>query len=228
MEYLARVDPDAYQHVWEGKFRQNSAAQIFKGKYIVEAFTPGEKWQGPYQGADWGFSQDPTVLIRCWVNGTKLYIEQEAWAIGCDTRAIPALFDTVTDAKKHPIRGDCARPETISDLQNFGGYGNMTAVEKWAGSVEDGISFLRSFEQIVIHPRCTHMAEEALLYSYKVDKLDPNMILTDIVDKHNHCWDAVRYALQPMIRNPNTGFLTYMRREVEAMNERKRAQTENR
>lgn len=222
MEYLARVDPDSYQHVWEGKFRQNSAAQIFKGKYVIEAFSPGKDWKGPYLGADWGFSQDPTTLIKCWINGTKLYIEHEAWAIGCDTRNIPALFETVPDSHKSPIRGDCARPETISDLQMYGGYGNVIGVEKWPGSVEDGISFLRSFEQIVIHPRCTHMADEALLYSFKVDKLT-NDVLTDIVDKHNHCWDSVRYALQPLIRNVNTGFLTYMQQAVAAMKERQGA-----
>lgn len=219
-DYLAKVDPDAYQHVWEGKFRQNSAAQIFKGKYVIETFTPGKDWEGPYQGADWGFSQDPSVLVRLWIHERKLYIEHEAWKIGCETINLAAMFNAgVPDGSKHTTRGDCARPETVNYMQNHG-YPAMVSCEKWSGSVEDGIAFIRQFEQVVIHPRCTHAADEALLYSFKVDKLSGD-VLTDIVDKHNHVWDAVRYALQPLIRNVNTGFLTFMAQEVEAMKQRK-------
>lgn len=224
-DYLASVDADAYQHVWEGKFRQNSAAQIFKGKYRIEAFTPGKDWQGPFQGTDWGFSQDPTVLVRCWVSGLRLYIEHEAYAIGRDIDTTPQLFDQVGEkesARKHVTRADNARPETVRYLQTHG-YPRMLSVEKWSGSVEDGIAFLRQFEVIVIHPRCVHAAEEALLYSYKVEKLTGD-VTTEIVDKHNHVWDAVRYALQPLIRAPNTGFLTFMQQQVEAMNQRKAAE----
>ena len=43
------------------------------------------------------------------------------------------------------------------------------------------------------------MIAEAKNYSYKVDRLT-NDVLTDIVDAYNHGWDAVRYALQPLIQ----------------------------
>ncbi|MFX7764369.1 hypothetical protein ABTK05_22165, partial [Acinetobacter baumannii] len=66
-------------------------------------------------------------------------------------------------------------------------------------SVEDGISHLRGFEEIVIHERCKHMAAEARLYSYKVDKTTKE-IRPVIVDKHKHCWDGVRYGLDGYIQ----------------------------
>lgn len=75
---------------------------------------------------------------------------------------------------------------------------NVIAAEKWPGSVEDGIAFLKSFVQIVIHPNCVHQKEEARLYKFKVDKVTGD-ILREIVDKHNHCWDSDRYALEPAI-----------------------------
>jgi phage terminase large subunit len=214
-DYLAQVDPDAYQWIWEGKYRKNSAAQILKGKYTIEAFTPGKDWEGPYYGADWGFSQDPTTLVRCWINGRKLFIEHEAYKIGCDIDKTPDLFNAVPGAKEATIRADSARPETISYMQRHG-FGGVISVEKWEGSVEDGIAFLRQFEQIVIHPRCTHTADEALLYSFKVDKLTGD-VLTEIVDKHNHIIDALRYALQPMIRHVGTGLLQLMAEEYAKM-----------
>jgi phage terminase large subunit len=72
-------------------------------------------------------------------------------------------------------------------------------VYKWPGSIEDGIGYLRGYESIIIHPDCKHAVQEAKLWSYKVDK-KTNEILPEVLDKHNHIWDAVRYALQPMIR----------------------------
>lgn len=51
----------------------------------------------------------------------------------------------------------------------------------------------------MIHERCTKTLREARLYSYKVDRQTGD-VLTDIVDKNNHYWDATRYALGPLIK----------------------------
>ena len=58
---------------------------------------------------------------------------------------------------------------------------------------------MRSFEKIMVHPRCPHVAEEMRLYSYKVDRVTDE-VLPVLVDKHNHCVAALRYALEPVIR----------------------------
>lgn len=197
-DYLASVDPDAYAHVWEGKCRKRSAAQILNGKYVIRPFEPAIGWDGPYLGADWGFAVDPAALVKCWIHDKTLYIEHEYWGVGVEIDHLPGKFLTVPGSDQYVIRADSARPETISYMRR-NGFGNMKAVGKWKGSVEDGIAYLRAFEQIVIHPRCVHTAEEARLWSYKVDK-QTNDILPEVLDKHNHCWDGVRYALEPIIR----------------------------
>ena len=74
-----------------------------------------------------------------------------------------------------------------------------TACKKGKGSVEDGIAFLRSFAKIVIHPECSEAQKEARLYSYKVDRLTGD-VTPNIIDAHNHVWDAVRYAVEPIMR----------------------------
>lgn len=203
-EWMQRTDPDAYAHVWEGECRQNSDAQVLRGKYAVEAFEVDAAWDGPYQGADWGFSTDPTAFVRCWIGGRTLYIEREAYGVGVEIDALPALFDAAhPQARASVTRADSARPETISYMKRHG-YGLVMAVDKWPGSVEDGVAFLRSFERIVIHPRCRHTAEEARLWSYKTDRLTGD-VLTTLVDKNNHIWDAVRYALAPIIKREDAG-----------------------
>lgn len=215
MEYLRRVDHDAYQHVWEGECRTASGAQVLRGKVSVEAFEPGEGWDGPYYGADWGFASDPTAAVRLWIHAGRLYLEHEVYGVGVDIDATPAFFDRIPEARAHIMRADSARPETISYMQRHG-YPRIIGVEKWPGSVEDGIAVLRSFEQIVIHPRCLNAQQEARLWSYKVDRLTGD-VLPALVDAHNHVWDAVRYALQPMIRNRGTGLLDFYAQQAATM-----------
>lgn len=192
-----RLDPATYAHIWEGAYIENTAAQVFADKYKVQEFEPGN-WDGPYYGADWGFSQDPTTIVRCWVHDGCLYIDHEAYQVGLDIDRTAELFDTVPDARSHTMRADCARPETISYLQRHG-YPRITGVQKWAGSVEDGIQHMRGYKGIIVHPRCKHTLDEMRLYSYKVDRLSGD-ILPTLVDAHNHCIDAIRYALAPLIR----------------------------
>lgn len=212
--YLARVDDDAYRHVWLGECRRHSDAQILKGKYTVEAFEPQPKWDGPYLGLDFGFSQDPTAAVRCYIADRVLYVSHEAWGLGVDIDRTPGLLDQLgTDARQYVMRADCARPESISFLARHG-YPNVIAAPKWAGSVEDGVAHLRSYERIVIHPRCEHVIEEARLYSYKTDRLSGD-VLPDIKDAFNHCVDATRYALAPLIQGRGAGILAYYQAELD-------------
>lgn len=214
-DYLYSVDPEAAEHVWGGALRKMSEAAVLRGRFVIEAFEPQKDWGGPYYGGDWGFANDPTALVRCWVQPKVekdgkiislpvLYVEHEAYKIGCEVDHTPALFDQVLDSRKYIIRADSARPETISYMKR-NGFPLCTAAEKGPGSVEDGVEHLRSYGKIVIHPRCPHTAEEARLWSFKVDKLT-GAVLPDLVDKHNHCWDSVRYALEPLIVRRNVSF----------------------
>lgn len=198
--YMQRIDPDAYEHIWGGHCRKMSDAVIFKGRFEVTTFDPPAKDVRLFYGADWGFSQDPTALIRCWVDSNILYIDYEAWGIGVELDYLPDMFRAVPGAEERLIKADNSRPETISHMRRRGF--NVEAAPKWKGCVEDGITVMKGFEKILIHERCPHTAEEFRLYSYKVDKLT-NEILPHIVDQHNHCIDATRYALSSIVRQPN-------------------------
>ncbi len=193
-----RYRPDQYEHVWEGACLTRTDALVLRGRHSVEAFEAAKDWSGPYYGADWGFSVDPTAMVRCWVGGSTLYVDFEAYGHGVEFEQLPPLFDQVPDARRYISRADNARPETINYMQRHG-YPRMTAADKWPGSVEDGVEFLRSFARIVIHPRCEKTAREARLWSYKIDRLSGD-IKPELMSGNDHCWDAIRYALSPLIR----------------------------
>lgn len=202
-ERMRALDPDAYAHIWLGEYDVKSEARVLAGRVLIDEFEPGSHWDGPYHGADFGFAQDPTTLVRCWVYDRRLYVERESYHVQLDLHRTAAQWEEdVPGFARYVVRADSARPESISYLRQHG-VPRIEGVDKWKGSVEDGIGYLRQFEAIVIHPRCTHTIEEARLYSYKVDRRTGD-VLPQIEDRHNHTIDAIRYALAPLIQQRAT------------------------
>ena len=195
MEYDKRRDPDKYAHVWMGQYLTNSNSRVFKNWKIEEFDAAPDAIHR--LGADWGFAVDPTVLVRCHIVGRTLYIDHEAYMVGCEIVNTPELFMQVPEAEKWPIVADSARPETISHMRKNGFPKIMTAI-KGPRSVEEGIQFLKNYD-IVVHPRCTHTIDELSLYSYKQDPLT-GKILPVLEDKKNHVIDALRYACEGIRR----------------------------
>lgn len=191
MEYDKRRDPDKYAHIWLGKYQQNTQARVFHN-WTVEEFEI-DPTQVIRQGADWGFSVDPTVLVQCYIVGRKLYVPYEAYQVGCEIVDTPSLFMSVPDSEKWPMTADSARPETISHMRKNGFPKIMPAI-KGPKSLEEGVEFLKSFD-IVVHPRCKHLIDELTLYKYKEDPLT-GQVLPVLEDKDNHVIDALRYACE--------------------------------
>lgn len=195
MEYDLRRDPDKYAHVWLGEYLRNSESRVFKNWRIEEFEAPPDATHR--LGADWGFASDPTVLVRCHIIGRTLYIDFEAYQIGCEIMDTPDLFMTVPESEKWPLVADSARPETISHMRKHG-FPKIMAAVKGPKSVEEGVEWLKSYD-IVVHPRCVHTIDELTLYSYKTDPLT-NRVLPVLEDKKNHVIDALRYACEGVRR----------------------------
>lgn len=195
----SRLDPATYAHVWDGAYLVNSAAQVFSGKWRVEEFEPAASWDGPYHGGDFGYAQDPTAAVRVYIHGDTLYVSHEAGGRGIELDAIAAhVNEAIPGFDEGVSRWDSASPGSISILTRSG-LPKAIGAEKWQGSVDDGIRFLRAFREIVVHPRCTNTIGEMRLYSYKVDRLTGD-ILPVLVDANNHWIDAIRYSVSPLIK----------------------------
>jgi len=196
MEWCRKTDVDRYNHVWLGEPVQHSEAQVFYGKWVIDDFeTPNNV--NFYFGLDYGFSQDPNALIRCFIDDRKLYIDYEAGGIGIEIDKIPDMIKKIPLSDRWQIIADNSRPETISYLRRQGL--NVTASRKGKGSVEDGIAKIRSFEKVIIHPRCKQTIDEFRTYCYKIDKLTDRPT-TVPEDKNNHYSDALRYSLEQVGR----------------------------
>lgn len=212
MEWMRERDFDKYMHVWEGEPWMRSEARVFPKFTIADLDAEVPEDCHPRFGGDWGFSVDPTVLVKCYRFGRTLYIRSEAYRVKCEIDDTPALFAGecpyepghprrwenphghrgVEGAHRYPIVADSARPETISYMRARGF--NMASSVKGAGSVEEGVEFIRSHD-IFVHPDCTHVIDELGTYSYKEDRLT-GQVMPVLKDRDNHTIDSIRYALE--------------------------------
>lgn len=208
-------DLDKYNNIWLGKHRRNSQARVFKNFKSVSFITPDNAMF--MHGSDWGFSEDPTVLVRAFTgrwehnrpvydpDGKILFIDHEAYGIGIEIDDTPRLFDELVTknkanpdyqcARRWPIRADSARPETISYMRKHG-YPLIGPADKGPNSVKEGVTFIQDYD-VVIHPRCRHTLDEFLFYSFKIDP-KTNAITSVLQDKKNHVIDSVRYAVEQL------------------------------
>jgi phage terminase large subunit len=194
-----RRDPEKADWVWGGNYRTISDANVLKGIYRKEAFEVLDHWDGPYQGMDFGFANDPTAAVRFYIFDKSLYMRHAAGTVGLDLDVTEKyMVERIPNWDKYHTRCDNARPESISYL-NKHNNGKYSAADKWPGSVEDGVAWLRQFDEIVIHPDADEFYNECRRYSYQVNKAGD--VLPKIEDAFNHYIDATRYAAAPLIRN---------------------------
>ncbi len=196
-DYLYSVDPETADHVWGGGVRKVSDAQILRGRYRVQEFEPKPAWDGPYFGIDFGFALDLGIMVKCWIWEGNLYVEYEAAGLEVETDLLPALWDTIPGGRDHVARADNSRPETISQVKRLG-YKRVIGCQKWTGCEKDGIEHLRSYQSIIVHPRCVETAKEFGLWSWKRDRLTGD-ILPQTTGKYDNAASAIRYALEPII-----------------------------
>ena len=201
--WMQKNDPIAYAHVWEGECQVLSDDVIFRNRWTVDAFEPPTYPAKPdfLYGADFGFAQDPSTLVRMWITGKppeeELWIDYEFYKSNVEIDELEQHYDKIPGAREWPIKADNSRPETISYLRRRGF--NIKPAEKWPGCVEDRIAHIKGYKMIHIHERCKNGQFEARNYRYKRDRVTGD-VLPVIVDQHNHFWDAVGYGLDGRIQ----------------------------
>lgn len=195
---MRKTDYERYLHIWEGNIKVISDAQVFAKNFSVDEFSIDYDYGSPYYGLDFGFSRDPTTANELFIKGNDLFIYREANKVGLELVDTAGFIQSkIPDLHQHRVYADCARPESISYLSS-NGIPHITATKKWSGSVEDGIAFIKSFNNVIIHPRCVDTINEFENYAYKVDPRTMD-VLPKLIDRHNHHIDDIRYALSPLI-----------------------------
>jgi phage terminase large subunit len=189
-------DPNKYAYIWGGETEKHVEARIFKRVRQEDFETPANAILR--FGADWGFSADPTVLLRMFIDGDRLFIDHEAYEIGCEIDDTPSLFGSVPMADKHyRIVAGSDRPERISHIRSRGF--NAVGAVRGPNSVMEGVAYLQNFTEIVVHTRCPHTWEEFTNYKHPIDPIT-NLVIPRLPTAKNHVIEAARYGVEDVRR----------------------------
>jgi len=159
---------------------------IFKNMETVDNIpeTVKRKWIG----MDFGFTNDPTAICEVALSGNDLYINEICY----ETQMLSSDIISVLkrDCILMKVISESADPRLIQEIYRAGI--NIHPVQKYAGSIEAGISKMLEFN-IHITKKSTNTIKEFKNYTYQQDK-DGKWLNTPI-DCYNHSIDAVRYVI---------------------------------
>lgn len=203
-EYLRDTNPTAYEHEYMGVANGTGGA-VFEN-VTIRRITPDEvkSFDHVYRGLDWGWFPDPNRFVEVNYNAGRqtLYIFGE---ISCNKTSNEQMEKKLLDygiTRSDEITADNSDKKSIGDFRSWG-Y-RMRPAQKGPGSVETGIKWLCSLREIIIdNRRCPETAKEFLEYEYERDKNGD--VISGYPDMNNHSIDAVRYALEKVIRRRGGG-----------------------
>ena len=188
-------DYGEYAHTWLGEIAVRTDATIFPDVRALNLDHALTDRSTAFYGADYGL-RDPSVLLKLYRLDLPpcFYIQWEAYRSNVGIEQIPALYETIPDARWSRIKADSAAAMEIQYLRSKGW--DIVPSKKGAGSVQSGINFLRSLP-IRIHPRCVNALREFSGYRYKIDP-KTDAILDEPEEGSDHAIDAARYALESL------------------------------
>jgi phage terminase large subunit len=183
-------NPKWYYHNYIGGWLERAEGAIFTN-WEVGAFDTSL----PYcYGQDYGFSVDPTTLVKVAVDNKLkiIYAEELLYSqSGMGTDAIYEANKRLIGKPNDLIIADSAEPRLIDELRRKGL--NIRGALKGQGSVTAGITQMQDYK-IVITPQSTNLKKELSNYCWNDKKAGIP------IDDYNHIVDCIRYSLQSMQR----------------------------
>jgi len=146
----------------------------------------------PYvYGLDFGFSPDPTAMVKVAVDNKEkiIYIEEKLYQTELSTDDIEDRLKDIRERTGDLVIADCAEKRLISDLK-FKGI-NIKRCKKGAGSIKKGIKDIQCYH-IVICGDSVNLFKEFNNYVWNDKKAGLP------VDNFNHLMDAFRYGFDKL------------------------------
>ena len=178
--------------------------QVFDFKVVDEMPDPAgfkESW-----GMDFGFSHDPTTLVRCLIHTGRrvIYADERIFQTGMTNPEIAAALKDNGLGRRGSgptVHADAAEPKSIAEVARYGL--DVVACDKRI-QVREQLNALRAWT-IYVTRRSVNMLNEGRKYLYK-QRADGTWT-NDPIDFYNHTLDALRYAVVDYVMN--TGYGVY-------------------
>ncbi|WP_460669851.1 terminase large subunit [Larkinella ripae] len=150
-------------------------------------------------GLDFGFSNDPSALVKIGQIRTKLYLEEKLYKKGLTTKLLAKELRSAGIRYGDTIVADSAEPRTISDLRQEG-FTIVRAI-KGPGSLNAGIDTVRTFDLFVTE-KSHNLQNELNRYEWIME----GGAATNLpIDAFNHALDASRYGARYLKQSSGGG-----------------------
>lgn len=206
-ELLANKDSGNWWRVYGLGLIGQIEGQVFDFKVVDAMPDPAgyrESW-----GMDFGFSADPTTVIRTLIHTGRreIYADELLWQTGMKNPDIAAALKDLGIRRKGAggptVWADCAEPKSIKEVADYGL--DVQGSDKRT-QVREQLQILRGWT-IYVTRRSVNLLAEGRKYLFKQR---PDGTFTDEpIDFFDHGIDALRYAAYSPISRANAGKYSY-------------------
>lgn len=196
IERLRGTDDDYWRIYGLGE-RGRSRSTIFQYSVVEEIPTDAKLLS---YGLDFGFTNDPTALIRIYKKDNELYLHELLYHTNLTNQDINEKLNALDIDRQSEIFADSAEPKSIEELYRL--RWNIKPTAKGSDSVNAGIDMLKR-HKIFITKNSLNAIKEFQNYKWQEDK--NGNLLNKPIDTYNHIIDATRYAVWNKLSNPNYG-----------------------
>lgn len=154
-----------------------------------------------WQGLDFGYSNDPTACSDVGFLDNALYIDELFYETNMLTKDI---INRLKQHTKRKIVSESADPRLLQEISNAGF--NIHPVQKYPGSVEAGIDFMKG-KKLYITENSLNAKRELDNYTYRQNK--DGKWLNEPVDDYNHLIDGWRYVCMMELMGKRTAKQNY-------------------
>ena len=140
---------------------------------------------------DFGFTNDPTAILRVRLSGGELWVDEIAYRTGMLNQDIVKCLQDNHVARGAMIVCDSAEQKSIAEINNLGGF-RAVPVAKGRGSIVSGITAVQAYK-LNVTQRSLGTIDELRNYSWKRDI--NGSYINEPIDRYNHSLDALRYGV---------------------------------
>lgn len=194
IERLKETDEDYWRVYGLGQVGRNRAT-VFKFNECDEI---PERAKLVAAGLDWGFVNDPSVLVKTYVLDNNLYIDELFYQYAMTNRDIHNKLTDLGFKRNDEIFADNSEMKSIDELHRYGW--NCKPATKGKDSILMGIDLMKRYN-IYVTSRSTNTIQEFRNYKWLEDK--NGTLLNKPEPRNDHAIDSVRYSIFTKLSRPN-------------------------
>lgn len=193
-EFVRQHNPDKFRWMYGGE-AIGTGGEVFRNVRLQEISRDTILGFGNLRrGLDWGYGKDPfTYLVGDYDSKhRRLSLFYEKYSLSVSNRQAAAWIQE-ENILNQLVYCDNSEPKSIAYLQGCGI--NALACDKYAGSREEGYSFMSDdIDEIIIDPvRCPNAAREFV--GYELEQDSHGNFKSKYPDRDDHTIDATHYML---------------------------------